>query len=166
MWNKIQSCFTTAVHKVFELICNKIQSCFTTAVHNSFEIHPNKKDASRKAGVFLFMQIYYTTLLSVRRHEVQRCFETDRPPSSTLTFCTFKLQRRRVAFLDHGRLLPNCGLRAHCSHRVDIGISSKTHRVQSCIFIDLRYILMLCPKVHFSNRRKCTLGQSISIIRT
>jgi hypothetical protein len=53
---------------------------------------------------------------SVLMQEVQSRFETNWPFSNTLIFWTFTFQRRRVAFLDQGRLLPNCGPRPQLSH--------------------------------------------------
>jgi hypothetical protein len=55
-------------------------------------------------------------LLAVRRQEVHSCLETGRPFSITVTFCTFRFQRRRVAFFDQGRLFPYWGPRLQFSH--------------------------------------------------
>ena len=44
-------------------------------------------------------------------HEVHMRLETSRPSSTTFTFWMLMFQRRRVAFFDHGRLLPNIGPR-------------------------------------------------------
>ena len=55
----------------------------------------------------------YAALESVRTQELHRRFDTIWPFSSTFTFCTLTPQRRRVAFLDQGRLLPYYGVLPH-----------------------------------------------------
>lgn len=53
-------------------------------------------------------------LVWLLRQAVHRRLETARPPSITVVFWMLTLQIRRVAFLDQGRLFPNCGPFPHC----------------------------------------------------
>jgi hypothetical protein len=77
----------------------------------------DKKEARLFEKAWLLGQLQPTyTLVRVRTQFVQSRLEMALLPSITFTFCTFKFQERRVAFLDHGRVLPNCVPRPHCSH--------------------------------------------------
>ena len=75
----------------------------------------------------------YALLVVVRKQEVHSVRETTRPFSMTFTFCTLTLQRRRVDFLDQGRLLPYCGLRLQLSHFAMMASSCKAMLKESAV---------------------------------